>query len=80
MQSDKYILLMYFVHSMLESRKNELVFDENTTVENFRENEINNKKCLDIHEICLTHYDYELSWNQIANGINLFLNANQNGR
>lgn len=75
--TEKYHLLIYYVHSYLESVKNQLHYDENTTVENFRNNSVNNKHCLDAFAASLNQWNYELSWNQVANGINLFLKANQ---
>jgi hypothetical protein len=75
--TDKYTLLMYAVHSTLEQNRNELEYTESTTVENFRESEKNNFKCLEIHKWVLEAYKYELSWNQMCNGINLFLESNK---
>jgi|WetSurMetagenome_2_1015567.scaffolds.fasta_scaffold411324_2 hypothetical protein len=75
--SEKYHLLIYYVHSYLESVRTELHYDEKTTVDNFRDNPVNNKHCLDAFSAALTQWEYELSWNQVANGINLFLKANQ---
>jgi hypothetical protein len=71
--SDKYFLLIYFVHSYLESVKKDLVYDKSTTVENFRDHEPNNAHCLLIGKHSLTQWNYELSWNQVAQGISLFL-------
>lgn len=71
--SDKYLLLPYYVHSYLESVRHELIFTDATTVENFRENEANEKQCQIVFEHSLTQWNYELSWNQVANGIALFL-------
>lgn len=71
--SDKYLMLMYVIHSLLETNRKELEITETTTVENFRESEKNNSKCLDIHNWILENFKYELSWNQIANGINILL-------
>jgi len=76
MLSEKYKLLIYVVHSCLESNRNKLVVDGKTTVDNFRENKTNNDKCLEIHKFVLDNFIYELSWNQLANGINLFLKTN----
>ena len=53
-----------------------MVVDGKTTVDNFRENKTNNDKCLEIHKFVLDNFNYELSWNQLANGINLFLKTN----
>lgn len=73
--SDKYKLLCYLVRSCLEDCKNDLVFNKETTVDNFRNNELNNAKCVEIYEYVLDSFQYELSWNQMANGINLFLKS-----
>ena len=73
--NDKYKLLIYAVHSFFESNRNDLIVEDSTTVENFRDNEVNNKKCLEIHKFTLEEYNYDLSWNQVANAINLFLQA-----
>ena len=75
--TDKYTLLMYYVHSYLESVKGELYYNQDTTVENFADNKINEKHCSEIFKHSLAQYNYELSYNQVANGINLFLKANQ---
>jgi len=73
--TEKYHLLIYAVHSFLESNRNELFVDENTTVENFQKNPINNKKCMDVFKYTFENYNYELSNNQVCNAINLFLKA-----
>lgn len=78
--SEKYKLLIYVVHSCLENFRSELVVDDSTTVDNFRKNNTNNEKCLEIHKWVLDNFDYELSWNQIANGINLFLSASKKSK
>ena len=71
----QYHLMTYAVHSFLESNRNELFVDENTTVENFQDNPVNDQKCLDIFKYTLENYNYELSNNQVCNAINLFLEA-----
>ena len=71
--TDKYFLLMYYVHSYFETVRNELMITEDTTVENFRDWVINNKHCDLICEYSLSQWNYELSNNQLCNGINLFL-------
>ena len=76
--TEKYKLLINVIHSHLELNRSKLIIDNLTTVENFRDNEINNQKCLDIHKFILAEYHYELSWNQVANGINLLLKARSN--
>lgn len=79
--SDKYRLLMYYVHSYLESVRTELKITKETTVENFREQPENEAHCKKVFEHSLTEWNYELSYNQVANGINLLLQAwaKQNG-
>jgi hypothetical protein len=76
--TDNYYLLVYYVHSYLESVKAELIFNKKTTVENFRLNKENDRHCNLIFDYCLTQWNYELSYNQVANGINLFLKAHKN--
>ena len=71
--TDKYFLLIYFVHSYFETVRNELNITNETTVENFRKNNINEKHCKMICEYTLSQWDYELSNNQLCNGINLLL-------
>jgi uncharacterized protein YpuA (DUF1002 family) len=73
--SDKYTLLVYYVHSYLESVSNELVVTKDSTVENFRDNKVNEAHCSKICKHSLTQYNYELSNNQVCNGINLFLKS-----
>ena len=75
--TEKYKLLMYAVHSCLENNRKDLIIDQHTTVDNFRNNEVNEKYCLEIHKWALDNWDYDLSWNQMANGINLFLKAHK---
>ena len=69
----EYLVSMHVVHSSLESDSSRLSVSHITTVENFRDIEINNVVCLEIHEWVLKQYNYELSWNQVCNGVNLFL-------
>lgn len=73
--TDKYFLLMYYVHSYLESVRDELKIDENTTVENFSDQPKNEFHRNKVFEYSLTQWNYELSCNQVSNGINLFLEA-----
>jgi PP-loop superfamily ATP-utilizing enzyme len=55
--------------------RHELKITKNTTVENFRESPENEKHCQRIFEYSLTEWNYELSYNQVANGINLLLKS-----
>jgi hypothetical protein len=71
--TDKYYLMQYYIHSYLESVKAELKITPDTTVENFRDQPENEAHCKKIFEHSLSQYNYELSYNQIANGINLLL-------
>lgn len=73
--TDKYLLLMYYINSYLETVRSELKINKDTTVENFREQPENEAHCKKICEYSLTQWNYELSYNQVANGINLFLVA-----
>lgn len=73
--TEKYTLLIYYVHSYFQSVINELKITENTTVENFREQPENEAHCKKVAEHSLTQWEYELSYNQIANGINLLLKS-----
>ena len=73
--TEKYFLLTYFVHSYLESVRKQLVVNLNTTVENFQEQPENKKHCDLIFKYTLSQWNYELSYNQLANGINLFLKS-----
>lgn len=66
---------MYYVHSCLEMVRNHLEVDENTTVENFQESERNKAWTDKIFKESLDKFNYELSHNQVCNGINLFLKA-----
>jgi PP-loop superfamily ATP-utilizing enzyme len=79
--TEKYTLLMYYVHSYLERVRHELKITKDTTVENFREQPENETHCKIVFEHSLTQWNYELSYNQVANGINLLLQAwaKQNG-
>jgi len=72
---EKYFLLTYYVHSCLERGRTLLVVDENTTVDNFRNNQINEEYVLSIFEKCLDKWHYELSWNQTELGIMMFLDC-----
>jgi hypothetical protein len=72
-----YTLFMYYVHSYLESVRGKLHIDENTTVENFQDNATNRRHCEFVCEYAISQYSYELSYNQLANGINLFIKANK---
>lgn len=71
--SEKYHLLIYFIHSRLISFRKELLFNQNTTVENFRKQPCNEAVCDAIFREAIMHFGYELSHNQMCNGINLFL-------
>ena len=74
-KNDKYILLMYYIHSELELIKDKLEFDSNTTVENFQHRQVNKNICSQIFKNTLEYFDYELSHNQMCNGINRFLES-----
>jgi hypothetical protein len=63
------------VHSYLESVKDQLIINDSMTVENFREIPGNSTHCDNVFEYTLAQFNYELSYNQIANGINLFLKS-----
>ena len=52
--SDKYYLLMYYVHSYFESVRHELIINQSTTVENFRDGPSNKKHYKKIHEHSLS--------------------------
>jgi hypothetical protein len=69
--TEKYTLLMYYVHSYLESVRDELKITKDTTVENFRNQPENETHCKKVFDHSLTQWNYELSYNQIANGVNL---------
>ena len=75
----KYYLLIHYVHSYLHSVSDKLkiidVNNELTSVDNFRKEPVNEFHCQKIFEICESEFNYELSWNQMANGINLFLTS-----
>lgn len=73
--TEKYFLMIHWFHSMLQTRRNELVFDNTTTVENFRKEPINEKITIEIFQQGLKDYNYELSYNQTANGTDLFLKS-----
>ena len=73
--TDTYKLLIYYVHSELELIKNNLEVDENTTVENFQHRQVNKNICTQIFKATLDFFNYELSHNQMCNGINRFLNS-----
>ncbi len=75
MASEKYTLLMYYVHSYLESVRAELKITDETTVDNFRNAQENERHCNIIFQYCLKQWEYELSYNQVANGIDLLLKA-----
>lgn len=78
--SDKYYLLMYYVASYFQSVKGELYFDSKTTVENFqKDGGVNGRHCDLICQHSITQWSYELSTNQLCNGINLFLENNVPG-
>jgi hypothetical protein len=71
--TNQYSLLAYYVHSCLESVRKELTVTVGTTVENFREAPKNKHYCDLIFKHSLSRWNYELSNNQMCNGINLFL-------
>ncbi len=76
--TEKYKLLMYTVHSLLEQWRDELSFSHlTTTVENFQDVTVNRDVCRKISALILEHFNYELSHNQMCNGINLFLKCNK---
>jgi len=68
-----YTLVISSVHSSLELNRKRIVVDENTAVDSFRKNKENDKLCLEIFTYFLENHNYEVSWNQMSNGINLFL-------
>lgn len=74
--TEKYYLLIYYAHSALELKRDELLYNKHTTVENFRDTSVNNDVCLKIHSDTEELYKYEMSYNQMANAINLFLKSN----
>jgi hypothetical protein len=53
--------------------RDEITVDENTTVENFQNNEQNKKICKLICDSIISELNYEISFNQLANGILMFL-------
>ena len=71
----EYNAMMYVVHSGLESQRSKLTIQSDTTVENFSSQGDNEKVVMTIFNWCLENMNYELSNNQICNGINLFLIA-----
>jgi hypothetical protein len=73
-----YVLIMYMIHSALESYKRELIITEDTTVENFDEAPENKKITDMIFKTTLESYNYEISHNQMCNGINLLLGNHRN--
>jgi hypothetical protein len=73
--TEKYRLLVYYVHSYLESVRGELKITKDTTVENFREDPDNESHCKRVFTYALKQFDYELSNSQVSNGINLLLIA-----
>lgn len=72
-----YNLMIHYVHSELEMLKDKLIVNEQTTVENFETASINKQLCLDIFNKALSHYNYELSYNQFCNGVHLFLESHK---
>ncbi len=76
--TEKYTLLIYCIHSALESHRKELKVTIDTTVENFRDKPENEAMCKTIFDNILIQWNYELSNNQMCNGINLFLQAWKN--
>lgn len=68
-----YYMAINAIHSGLHSNKKKLKYDNETTVEKFRDN--NDEICLLIFNSILERYNYETSHNQMMNGINLFLKA-----
>jgi hypothetical protein len=76
MTSNKYKLMVFLCHSYLESRKKEMIFNQNSTVEDFRLSKINNDICIQIHEQILESQNYELSHHQMTNAIHLFIKSN----
>lgn len=73
--TEKYLLICYYVHSYFETVRSELVVTPQTTVTNFRENHVNDEHCRKIHHHVLTSFEYDLSNNQLCNGIDLFLKS-----
>ncbi len=73
--SDKYTLLVFYVQSCLIAVRKDLIVTPATTVENFQDDKKNAGICQGIFKSALDQYNYELSHNQMCNGINLFLKA-----
>lgn len=69
--------MVFVAHSYLETIKSQLIFNNNSTADNFRETKINNEKCNVVFETMIEQYDYELSFSQLQNAINLLLTSNK---
>ena len=76
MASKKYEMMVYISHSMLEYRKKEIIFDEDSTVDGFRKETINNQICNEVGKAIEEKFQYEVSWHQMLNAIQWFLSAN----
>lgn len=66
---------MYYVHSYFESIRCHLNIDSKTTVDNFQDDAFNKYHVNQIMHHVRTQFDFELSKNQLKNGIDLFLKS-----
>lgn len=73
--TEKYILLMYYVHSYFETIRCQLNVSRLTTVDNFQDDAMNRHHVNQIMHHVRTQFDCELSPNQLKNGIDLFLKS-----
>lgn len=67
--------MICYIHSELEMNRSHLTVDENTDVENFETYPNNKKLCREIFDTALKKHNYQISHNQMCNGINRFLKS-----
>lgn len=73
--SKTYKLMIFLVHSGLESQRSNLTFSSIMSVEEFMEISYNQDVISEIVKYALDNFEYELSHSQICNGVSLFLEA-----
>ncbi|PHR71010.1 MAG: hypothetical protein COA67_07370 [Lutibacter sp.] len=73
----KYNQMIFVAHSYLEVIKKELVYNNNSTAEDFETYKINQEKTKELFDYFIKDYEYELSYHQMMKAISLFLKSNK---
>ena len=76
MTSKNYKAMIYFAVATFFFYSKDVVYDENTTVEEFRKN--NPELVKRIFDECLSVMEYELSYNQVNTAITAFIQSGLN--